>query len=364
MLLRDLHLMHFKSWSEASFEFAPKLNCFIGLNGSGKTNLLDAIHYLSLTKSYFSSSDQYNIQHGADFFSISGQAEDYEGQREKLYCAVQKGQKKLFKKADKAYPKLSEHIGYLPAVVISPYDRNLITEGSELRRRFLDNVLSQSEATYLDDLLRYNKSLQQRNSLLKFFAANQNFDAETLEAIDSQMLEYGQRLFNRRADFCSRLNPRIDHYYRQISDGRETASLVYRSQLNEGDFKSGLAENLNRDRLNQYSSVGVHRDNLDFLLDGHSIRRYGSQGQQKSYLIALKLAQYEFIGESLNKIPLLLLDDIFDKLDEQRVAQLVQLAHGEHFGQIFITDTHRERTERLISEVDPQAAVYNTADLK
>ncbi len=361
MFLKELHLQNFKSWSQAHFTFSPKLNAFVGLNGAGKTNLLDAIHYLSLTKSYFSNTDAQNILDGADFFSIDGTFHRKE-KEERIHCALKKGQKKTLRKNKKEYEKLADHIGQYPSVVISPYDRDLITESSETRRRFMDTVLSQGHSQYLFHLMRYNKALQQRNRLLKYFAANHTFDALSLEALEVQMQEHAEPLYAMRQSFCDELQPKITYYYQFISLGREEASLTYKSQLHETRLRDLLQENLTKDKVNQYTGVGPHRDDLIFKLQEKSVRKFGSQGQQKSFLIALKLAQYDFIQKKLGITPILLLDDIFDKLDEDRVAKLIKLVHDEEFGQIFITDTHPERTRAMVREIDPQAQIFNVSE--
>lgn len=358
MYLQNLHLLNFKSWAEAGFEFSAKLNCFVGLNASGKTNLLDAIHYLSLTKSYFSNADVQNIKEGSDFFVIEGSFLRKE-KEESIHCALKKGQKKLLRRNKKEYDKLSDHIGLFPSVVISPYDRDLITESSEVRRRFMDNVISQSDSQYLFHLMRYNRALQQRNTLLKYFAANNHFDKDALAAYDDQLAEHARPVLEKRQEFIEKLLPKIIYYYKIIGGNREAAGLQYQSQLLETPLQDLLIKQLAKDRVNQYTSVGLHRDNLVFELDGRSVRKFGSQGQQKSFLIALKLAQYEFLKEKQGTVPVLLLDDIFDKLDEERVAQLVKLVHDEDFGQIFITDTHPERTENLVKKIDPDARIFN-----
>ncbi len=361
MHLRKLHLLNFKSWTEAEFDLGPKLNCFVGLNGSGKTNLLDAIHYLCLTKSYFGNRDQRNIRHGSDFFMIEAQVARKE-EEEHLHLSLKKGAKKILKRNKKEYEKLSEHIGSFPAVVISPYDRDLIIDSSETRRRFLDNVISQGNAQYLFHLMRYQKALQQRNSLLKFFAANHTFDKEAIDLYDQQLVEHGAYIAEARNAFSRELNPRIQHYYEWLSEGKEQAILEYRSQFNENPLDA-LRERHEKDRVLQHSSWGVHRDDLRFLMNERLVREYASQGQQKSFLIALKLAQYEFIRDHQQIEPVLLLDDIFDKLDEQRVARLVSLVHDANFGQIFITDTHEDRTGPLLKQIDPEAKIINVSTL-
>lgn len=357
MVLQDLHLLSFKSWEECRLELSDKINCFVGRNGSGKTNLLDAIHYLCLTKGYFGNRDLPNIKDEQEFFVVEGNFLRNDEQ-EHIYCALKKGAKKVFKRNKKDYGKLAEHIGRYPAVVISPYDRNLILDASEVRRRFMDGVISQGNPEYLHHLMRYNKALQHRNALLKFFAANNTFDQSSLELYDHQLAEHGAMVHQHRLSFREEVKDRVVYYYQWLSNGREEASLEYLSALNEQSFEAGLKANQSKDRQAQYSTFGTHKDDLEFTLNQRSIKQYGSQGQQKSFLIALKLAQYEFLKAHQKQTPLLLLDDIFDKLDEERVARLVKLVHDQDFGQIFITDTHPQRTADLVRQIDPQARVF------
>ncbi len=358
MHLKNLHIVNFKSWDQAEFSFSPKLNCFVGPNGCGKTNLLDAVHYLSVCKSYFNAIDSQNIKDEHEFFVVEGDFVRNDNQ-EHIYCGVKRGEKKVFSRNKKTYARLSEHIGRYPSVIISPYDRDLITEGSEVRRKFMDAVISQSDPIYLDDLVNYNKALQQRNALLKYFAANSLFDSASLEVYDQQMEERGMRIHLKRKEFLSDLAPRLTDYYNRISSHAEVPGIDYVSQINEKSFPDLFEKYLQQDLRNQYSGAGIHRDDLEFLIDGRKVKRFGSQGQQKSFLIALKLAQYEFLFQKQGVKPVLLLDDIFDKLDEYRVAELVRLVHDESFGQIFITDTHPERTARLVKAVDADSMVFN-----
>lgn len=357
MILKNLHLVNFKNWPQGEFEFAGKLNCFVGSNGSGKTNLLDAIHYLSVCKSYFSQSDSQNIRQGEGFFMIEGDF-DRNGSQHHIYCGLKRGQKKIFKNNKKPYDKLAEHIGRFPSVMISPYDRDLIMEGSETRRKFMDAVISQSDAIYLDHLIRYNKALQQRNALLKFFAANHRYDKASLEIYDEQLNDHGKEIYRRRVAFCEELAPKLAYYYELIAQGREQPELLYQSQLHEQSMPEVLQSFAERDRVNQYSGGGTHKDDLILKIDGMKVKRFGSQGQQKSFLIALKLAQYDFLVAHQGVKPLLLLDDIFDKLDESRVQQLVELVNHDNFGQIFITDTHPERTAKLIRSINQKSNVF------
>lgn len=358
MYLKSLSVINFKNWAQAEFNFSSKINCFVGNNGSGKTNVLDAIHYLSVCKSYFVSVDSQNIKDDNPFFVVEGNFfkadSDYH-----IYCGLKKGQKKSFKKNKKEYERLADHIGQFPSVIISPYDRDLIMEGSEIRRKFMDSVISQSDGLYLDHLIRYNKTLQQRNSLLKFFAANHKFDSESLEIYDEQMAERAIPIFKGRREFVEQLKDKLQYYYALIANNEEDIEISYKTQLaEEQDLKKLLAANLQKDRINQYTGVGIHKDDLQFSLSGRSLKKFGSQGQQKSFLIALKLAQYDFISEKLGVQPVLLLDDIFDKLDEDRVEQLVKLVHDESFGQIFITDTHPDRTGSLVKKISEDSKVF------
>lgn len=357
MYLKNLHILHFKNWLAADFEFSPKLNCLVGTNGSGKTNLLDAIHYLSVGKSYFNPVDSQNVKDDEQFFVVEGSFQRGESSHH-IYCGLKKGEKKILKKDKKSYNRLADHVGRFPVVIISPYDRDLITEGSEVRRRLMDNVISQSDPVYLDNLVRYNKALQQRNALLKFFAANHRFDAASLEIYNQQMIERGEPVHRARQEFMEDLAPKLQHYYTLISGGEEEPEIRYKSQLHEGGFAGLLDDHLDKDRLNQYSTAGIHKDDLEFVVNGRKVKKFASQGQQKSFLIALKLAQYDFIKEKQQVLPLLLLDDIFDKLDERRVEQLVRLVHDADFGQIFITDTHPERTAKLVQAIDEKAHIF------
>ncbi|NND87855.1 MAG: DNA replication and repair protein RecF [Flavobacteriaceae bacterium] len=350
MLLHSLSLLHYKNFDAANFQFDPKINCFVGNNGVGKTNILDAIYHLSFGKSYFNPITSQNIKHGEDFFVIEGAYEKLE-RSEKVIVSAKKGQKKIIKRNGKAYDKLSEHIGFLPLVIISPADRDLIIEGSDTRRKFIDGVISQGDRSYLQALLDYNKVLAQRNSLLKYFAANQAFSHDTLDIYNEQLHQYGTQIFGKRTAFLEDFIPIFESRYRSISSGTESIGLSYKSQLAEDGLLQLLQDNLQKDRFSQYTNHGIHKDDLIFEIDGHPIKKFGSQGQQKSYLVALKLAQFDFIQAQSQVQPILLLDDIFDKLDEKRVEHIIGLVDDANFGQLFITDTHAERTEAVIRKV-------------
>ncbi len=349
MLLKKISLINYKNFTSRTFEFNSKINCLVGNNGMGKTNVLDAIYYLSFGKSYFNPIATQNIKHGEDFFVIDGEFEK-NNREEKIICSFKKGQKKIIKRNGKAYEKFSEHVGFLPLVIISPADRDLITEGSETRRKFIDSVISQSDRKYLKFLINYNKTLAQRNSLLKYFALNNTFDGETLSIYNEQLNEFADYIFNARKNFLETFIPIFKNAYEVISGGKETVNLAYESHLFENNLKTLLEQNLNKDKALQYTSVGIHKDDLSFEIEQFPIKKFGSQGQQKSFLIALKLAQFEFIKEQAGVTPILLLDDIFDKLDENRVSHIIKMVNKEEFGQIFISDTHPERTEAVIKE--------------
>ncbi len=350
MLLDKLSLLNYKNFESETFSFDPKINCFVGHNGVGKTNVLDAIYHLSFGKSYFNPITGQNIKHGTDFFVIEGQYEK-DSRNEKIIISAKRGQKKIIKRNAKAYEKFSEHIGFLPLVIISPSDRDLITEGSDTRRKFMDGVISQGDSDYLHTLLSYNKVLAQRNSLLKYFAANNTFNQDNLDIYNEQLHTYGTVIFEKRATFLESFIPIFLERYGSISKGAESVSLGYSSQLLEKGLLELLQENISKDKITQYTNFGIHKDDLNLQIDGHPIKKFGSQGQQKSYLIALKLAQFDFIKTKSKVNPILLLDDIFDKLDEQRVEHIISLVHDENFGQLFISDTHAERTETVIKKV-------------
>lgn len=347
MYLKKISILNFKNIESQSFDFEKKINCFVGNNGVGKTNILDAIYYLSFAKSYFNTVAVQNINHNASFFMIEGEYLIDERQ-EKIVCSLKKGQKKILKRNDKTYEKFSEHIGQFPLVIISPADRDFVTEGSETRRKFMDGVISQQNKNYLNDLISYNKVLSQRNALLKYFAANRTFDALNLSVYDAQLTEYGTRIYHVRKQFLEVFIPIFNDKYKIISGDSEKVNLLYISQLHDFKMDGLLKKSLEKDKILQFTTTGIHKDDLSFDIGEFPIKKFGSQGQQKSYLIALKLAQFEFIKQKSNVTPILLLDDIFDKLDENRVSQIVDLVNNDEFGQIFITDTHPERTENIV----------------
>ncbi|SNR39122.1 DNA replication/repair protein RecF [Lutibacter flavus] len=357
MHLQKITLVNFKNFESQTFDFENKINCFVGNNGVGKTNVLDAIYYLSFAKSYFNPVAVQNIRHHEDFFMIQGEYR-IEEKIDTVVCSLKRGNKKVLKRNGKAYEKFSDHIGYLPLVIISPADRDLIIEGSDTRRKFIDGVISQSDKSYLTTILNYNKVLAQRNSLLKYFAANRVFDAINLKVYDEQLERYGTIIFEKRTAFLNSFIPIFKKRYESISNSKETVNVEYKSQLQDKNIIQLFEQNLERDRILQYTSVGIHKDDLTFEIDGYPIKKFGSQGQQKSYLIALKLAQFDFIKSQAKVKPILLLDDIFDKLDDLRVEQLINLVNNDNFGQLFISDTHEERTEEVIKRTEQSYKIF------
>ena len=357
MHLNSLSITNYKNFESASFDFDQKINCIVGDNGKGKTNILDAIYHLSVGKSYFNPITSQNIRHGEDFFVIDGRFIK-EGREEHIVCSVKRGQKKTMKRNNKVYDRLSDHVGLLPVVMISPADRDLILEGSETRRKFMDGVISQSDKNYLHDLIRYNKVLAQRNSLLKYFALNHTFDSDTLSIYNAEMDELGGRIHEKRRAFSGEFSPIFTEQYAAISGEQEEVKLDYNSQLAQENLGTLLEKQLQKDMALQYTSVGIHRDDLAFTINDYPIKKFGSQGQQKSYLIGLKFAQFYFLKNMAKTTPILLLDDIFDKLDEQRVGHIVSLVDHENFGQIFISDTHPDRTESVVKSVHQTYKIF------
>lgn len=361
MYLKKLSLINFKNYEETELEFSPKINSLVGNNGVGKTNILDAIHYLSLTKSFFNNIDSINIRHGEDYFIINGtfMRNDDEDQ---IYCAFQKQKQKVLKKNSKEYQKLSDHVGKYPVVMISPADNALISEGSEERRRFLNKIISQYNPEYLDSVLKYSKALQNRNRLLKDFKASGKFDNDALTIWDSQLVKYGTYVYHEREQLVNELIPVFQENYSMISSGKESVKLSYRSHLSEGDFAEALSNSVAKDRFLEYTTIGIHKDDLLLEMNGHSVKSLGSQGQQKSYLVALKLAKFEYIRQKSGISPILLLDDIFDKFDAGRVEQIIRLVGNHRFGQIFMTDTHQSRLHEILSSHNTQYKLFRISN--
>lgn len=361
MHLKKLSLTNFKNYDQAELEFSPVINCFVGNNGVGKTNILDAIHYLSLSKSFFNNCDNVNIKHNEDFFLVQGLflRDDEESN---ILCSFGKQRQKVLRRNGKEYLRLSEHVGRFPVVMISPADSSLILEGSEERRKFLNKIISQYNPGYLDSVLRYNKALQQRNRLLKNFTMSGSFDIEMLSVWDDQLIKYGSVVHKERDSLVNEMVNVFQEYYSFISDQAETVRLIYQSQLLKEEFGNLLTEALKRDRLLEYTTVGVHKDDLLLEMNGFPVKLLGSQGQQKSYLVALKLAKFDYIKRKAGFSPILLLDDIFDKFDAIRVEQIIRLVGNHRFGQIFITDTHQSRLQDILKNLDVDFKLFRISN--
>ena len=356
MYLQKLSVFNYKNIQEANIEFSPRLNCFFGNNGVGKTNFLDAIYYLSFCKSHTNPIDSQNIFHEADYFVLQG---NYliGGKEEEYYCAMKRRQKKIFKFNKKEYERLADHIGRLPLVIVSPADENLIREGSDERRRFMDIALSQFDRSYMEALMSYNKALYQRNALLK--NEQMNKEDSLYEMYDAPMSDYAGLIYQKRREFIAAFQPVFEHYYHSVSDRSESIGLQYRSHLEQGNLQEQLLRSREKDIILGFTTKGIHKDELEMQIDGYPIKRVGSQGQNKSYLIALKLAQYEYLKQAGKKKPILLLDDLFDKLDASRVERIIQLVSKEDFGQIFITDTHREHLNMILQDNGKDFRVFH-----
>ena len=352
MLLKELNILNYKNIREATLHFSDKINAFVGLNGQGKTNILDAIYYLSFTKSAYNAIDSQNIHHDEDMAMIQGKY--YSADNEEIItCGIKRGVKKQFRRGKKDYKRLIDHIGLIPLVMVSPQDSELVVEGSDERRKFMDGVISQYSKSYLEHLTQYNILLKQRNALLKQYAEQPEQLPDTLmEVLEQQMVSHAMPIYQARVQFIEQFVPYFQQVYSAISNDKELVSLVYKSQLHERDLLESLARTRTRDLILGWTSQGIHKDELEMMLGDYPLKRVGSQGQQKSYLLAMKLGQALYLNaeQILNTQPILLLDDIFDKLDSERVERIIQLVGDERFGQIFITDTDRQHLTKILSQ--------------
>lgn len=351
MILQKLSLLNFKNFSETVLSFSDSINCISGNNGSGKTNILDAIHYLALCKSYFQATDSLHIKQGCNLFVIQG---DFmiNKQPESVFCGLKINQKKIIKRNQKEYDKLSDHIGLLPVVMIAPVDQEIITGGSDERRKFMDSIISQTDRSYLLNLIQYNRVLAQRNALLKQMAIQKVYDYAHLEIWDEQLVPLGEQLVEKRKLFCADFIVLFKKIYKTLGGITEQIEMVYESDLLEAPFAVSLKNSLRKDTAMQFTTVGVHKDELSFFINEMSAKKFASQGQQKTFVVSLKLAQYEMMYSLKNTKPILMLDDIFDKLDESRVSRLLALVSGEQYGQLFITDTHPERIAGIFERIN------------
>lgn len=353
MIIKQISILNFKNIEQADLCFSPKMNCLFGNNGMGKTNLLDALYYLSFCKNHTGIQDSQLIQHSKEFAVLQGlyQTEEKE---EDIYCAIRYKKKKIFKRNKKEYDKLSEHIGLIPLVMISPSDTDLILGGSEGRRKFVDQVISQYDKSYLHALISYNRALLQRNILLR----NEYSDSALYEIWEEQMYINARIIHEKRKRFASEFIPIFKQHYQIICNSTENVNFNYESQLDENDLAELLSQKRDKDKLLGYTTSGIHKDDFVFMLDDYLMRKIGSQGQNKTYLIALKLAQYDLLAKSASISPILLLDDIFDKLDAERVEQIIKLVAQPHFGQIFITDTNRNYLDEILLEMNHDYVLY------
>lgn len=360
MQLKTLQLINFKNYAEVRVNFSSRINVLVGKNGSGKTNLLDAIHYLALTRSAVSGADTYCVRHGEQHFFLKGIFQCNQDQVE-VTSAFQNGSRKVFREGVKEYQKLSDHIGKYPVVLIAPDDTELVKEGSEARRKFFDSILSQLDRNYLENLIQYNHALKQRNGLLKIFYETSRVDLPALETYDEILSRLGKPVYERRKVFMNEFGPVFKKYYHYIV-ADEAAEVLYNSELHETGFLDGLRKNRSRDLALQRTTFGIHRDDYHFTLGPGDLKRLGSQGQQKSFIIALKLAHFEIIKSHKGFSPLLLLDDIFDKLDDFRIERLLELIKNDELGQLFITDARPDRTAALLKHINVTSSVFRAGD--
>lgn len=359
MILETLSIINFKNIAEEQLSLSSDVNCFVGDNGAGKTNILDAVHYLALAKSMHTLTDSQSVRHGEDSFIVDGRFRRDDGHIEQVVCGYTRRGGKTLKRNGKEYDKLSDHVGGFPIVVVSPSDTALISDSAEERRRYINRFISQLDRGYLAQLIRYNTTLQERNKLLKT-----NPSEDMLLIYDAMLTASADLLFKRREQIIAQMRPIVEQYYALLSDQRETIDLEYRSDLQSASLSDLLLEARQKDFVNEFTSVGVHRDDVVFSIGGYPLRKFGSQGQQKSFLIALKLAEYRLMAEHCGDRPILLLDDLFDKLDMRRVAQLLRLVGGDSFGQIMITDCNKHRLQRTLSEAGVEYKLFHISEGK
>ncbi len=363
MFLEKIALTNFKNYEDLSVEFGPQVNCLTGNNGEGKTNLLDAIYYLAFTKSALNGQDNQSIRHDQNLCAINGYLKKNE-KSIKLTCALQTRQKKIFKVDGEEIAKFSDHIGTIPLVFVSPDDTYIIREGSESRRKFIDATISQLDKKYLDHLIQYNHTLKQRNNLLKNWPSEKKPDYDLFESYDVKLLSLGNMIFQARANFLKEFQPFFEKHYHYISSDKEQVSIHYDSQLLEPEFENKFRSSLKKDLVLQRTTMGVHKDDLAFQMNEVAIKKFGSQGQQKSFAIALRLAQFDLIKEKSQSLPLLLLDDIFDKLDDLRIEKFVALINESKFGQVFITDARPERSLAIFRHYGEKVRFFSIAEGK
>ena len=353
MRLKRLSLLNFKNLSQTDIALSEGINCFVGDNGAGKTNVLDAIYYLSMSKSAFTMTDGQSVRHGEEFFFTEGTYSTDGGGQEQVVCSFSRRTGKVLKRNGKEYDRVADHVGLFPVVIVSPRATDLITDAAEERRRYLNGFISQLDRVYLNSIMRCNAVLTERNRFLKGSS-----DEAMLQIYDMQLAEHGTRVYEARQKMVERMQPMVAEYYRTLSDDREQVEIEYRSELQDMPMQDVLLRARERDIVNQFTTAGVHRDDLVFRIGGYPLRKYGSQGQQKSFLIALKLAQYRLLAEATGEKPILLLDDLFDKLDMGRVEQLLTIVSHDDFGQICITDCNKVRLESTLARAEKEYALF------
>ena len=356
--LTKISIINYKNIVDKEYNLDPKINCFVGNNGVGKTNILDSIYHLALGKSYFNLRNDQLINKNEDFMVIDGLF-DLNGKKENIICSIKRGDKKNLKRNGKTYKKFSNHIGLIPVVLISPYDNDLINEGSSERRKFIDSIISQNNKEYLINLIAYSRVIQNRNSLLKQYNKSVDFDLDTIKIYDDQIIKLSEPIFMARKNFFNDFKDLVIEKYDQISENQEKISIEYKSDLFDSEIKNLIENSFQKDVILQYTSSGIHKDDFIFNLDGSRIKKFGSQGQQKSFLIALKLAQFEYLKNKTGNSPILLLDDIFDKLDLIRVKRIVEIVNSTNFGQLFLSDTDRERIEKVLSSLNLSSKIFD-----
>ena len=357
VFLTKISIINYKNIPEKEYELDPKINCFVGNNGVGKTNILDAIYHLSMGKSYFNVKNDQLIKNGNDYMLIDGVFK-LNDKNEGIVCSLKIGEKKVLKRNGKAYKKFSNHIGLIPVVIISPYDNDLINDGSSERRKFIDSIISQNDKEYLTNLIAYTRLIQNRNKLLKQYNKSVDFDLDTIRVYDDLIFKLSDPIFKVREKFIKDFTPLVLEKYKQISDDKEKISINYKSDLINNNIKNLIRDSFQKDVILQYTSTGLHKDDFIFNLDDNRIKKFGSQGQQKSFLIALKLAQFDYLKNKTGNSPILIMDDIFDKLDLLRVKRIVEMVNSTNFGQLFLSDTDKERIDKVLSGLNLTSKIF------
>ena len=357
VFLKKISIINYKNILDKEYELDPKINCFVGDNGVGKTNILDAVYHLSMGKSYFNVKNDQLINRGKDYMLVDGVFE-LNNKNESIVFSLKIGEKKVLKRNGKPYKKFSNHIGLIPVVLISPYDNDLINEGSSERRKFIDSIISQNDKEYLINLIAYTRVIQNRNKLLKQYNRSVDFDLDTIKVYDDQIYKLSDPIFKARDKFIKEFTPLVLEKYKHISDDKEKISIEYKSDLINNNIENLIKDSFQKDVILQYTSVGLHKDDFVFNIDENRIKRFGSQGQQKSFLIALKLAQFDYLKNETGNSPILLMDDIFDKLDLMRVKRIVEIVNSTNFGQLFLSDTDKERIEKVLSSLNLSSKIF------